>query len=214
MMTGLLAVWREARAIVAGLAAFSLIAAFFRLRRWAILALGGLAGLVYLFRDPERHPTAAGGEWILSPADGTVRGIDLIHEPYFFNGPAQRITIVSGPLDVHVQRAPYPGKVRYTRYQSGSFVPAILRRANSNESHLTGIGTERGPIGVRSVAGLLARQIVFWPALGDDLATGERLGLIKFGSRVELLLPANADILAHMGQQVTGGQTVMARFDN
>jgi phosphatidylserine decarboxylase len=214
MMTGLMAAWREVRAIVLGLAAFSAVAAFLRLRRWAMLSLGLLGGVAFFFRDPERQPTATGREWILSPADGTITGIDLIHEPHFFNGPAQRITIFLSLLDVHVQRAPYPGRVHFTRYQSGSFLPAFLRGADTNESHLIGFETERGPIGVQQVAGLLARRIVFWPELGDDLAAGERLGLIKFGSRVDLLLPANADIVAHVGQKVAGGQTVLARFDN
>ncbi|GAB4433688.1 MAG: hypothetical protein Kow0031_15300 [Anaerolineae bacterium] len=209
-----MAAWREVRAIVLGLATFSAVAAFFRLRRWAMLSLGALAGVAYFFRDPERHPTAAGREWILSPADGTITGIDLVHEAHFFNGPVQRITIFLSLLDVHVQRAPCAGTVQFSRYRSGRFLPAFARQADSNESHLIGLSTEFGPIGVQQVAGLLARRIVFWPAPGDSLVAGERLGLIKFGSRVDLLLPSNVDILAHVGQKVAAGQSVLARFDN
>ena len=128
MMTGLMAAWREVRAMVVGLAAFSAVAAFLQRRSWAMLSLGLLGGVAWFFRDPERHPTAADRASILSPADGTVTGIDLIHEPHFFNGPAQRITIFLSLLDVHVQRAPYAGRVDYTRYQSGSFCRPFYAR--------------------------------------------------------------------------------------
>ena len=214
MMTGIIAAWREVRAIVLGLAAFGVIAALFKLYRWALLALGLLGGIFYFFRDPDRTASATGIESILSPADGTVISIDQTHEPHFFNGPAQRIIIFLSLFDVHMQRAPYPGTVQLTRYQSGGFLPAFLMNAEANESHLTGFSTAHGPVGVVQIAGLLARRIVFWPNLGDELNRGERLGLIKFGSRVDLLLPANAEILVAVGQKVSGGQTVMARWRN
>ncbi|RME98579.1 MAG: phosphatidylserine decarboxylase [Chloroflexi bacterium] len=210
--SGVRAAWREVKPIVLGLAGTSLLAGLARRRGLALASAGLLGGVFYFFRDPERFPPSTGREWILSPADGVVTHIDHVHEPHFFNGPVQRVSIFLSLLDVHVQRAPYAGTVKFLRYESGEFAPAFLKDTHTNESNFVGLDTPHGPLGVKQIVGILARRIVCWPAVDDTLATGQRLGLIKFGSRVDLFLPANTELLVHTGQKVYGGQTIVARW--
>jgi phosphatidylserine decarboxylase len=98
------------------------------------------------------------------------------------------------------------------RYQPGSFAPAFLKDTQDNESNLIGFSTPQGPIAVKQIAGILARRIVCWVNLEDEVSKGKHLGLIKFGSRVDLFLPPEVDVLVHVGQQVYGGQTIVARW--
>lgn len=210
--SGIRAAWREVKPVVLGLAGTSLLAGLAKQRRLALTAAGILGGVFYFFRDPDRFPPSINREWILSPADGVVTQFDHIHEPYFFNGPVQRVSIFLSLFDVHVQRAPYQGVVKFLRYEAGKFAPAFLKDTHTNESNFVGLDTPNGPLGVKQIVGILARRIVCWPGVDDPLATGERLGLIKFGSRVDLLLPANTEVLVHTGQKVVGGQTIMARW--
>lgn len=115
-------------------------------------------------------------------------------------------------FDVHVQRAPYQGTVKFLHYQPGNFAPAFLSDTHQNEHNLVVLSTPYGAIGVKQIAGILARRIVCWPGVGDELKRGERLGLIKFGSRVDLLLPVNVEVLVSVGDQIYGGQTIVARW--
>jgi phosphatidylserine decarboxylase len=213
-MSGVFAAWREVRAIVVGLVAVSGLAWLLK-GRWLAVAAAGLLGWVfYFFRDPERIPAAFGPAWILSPADGKVTHIDLVDEPHFFGGQVRRISIFLSLFDVHVQRTPYQGKVKFLRYESGDFAPAFLKDTHSNESNFIGLKTPRGLLGVRQIVGILARRIVCWPELDEVLITGQRFGLIKFGSRVELYLPPDVEVLTYIGQQVHAGQSVVARWTN
>lgn len=212
MISGVLAAWREVRAIVLLLSGATFLAVLVKKSRIALL-LGVVLGWVfYFFRDPERVPASPALDLIVAPADGKVTAIELVEEPYFFKGPARRISVFLSIVDVHVQRMPYPGQVKFLRYQPGSFAPAFLKDTQENESNLIGFLTPQGPMAVKQIAGILARRIVCWVNLEDEVSQGQRLGLVKFGSRVDLLLPLEVDVLVHVGQQVYGGQTIMARW--
>lgn len=211
-MSGILAAWREVKAIVIGLMGVSLLA-FLTKWRWLGLCSTILLGWVfYFFRDPERQPPSDSPEWVLAPADGTVMEVGLSDEPLFFEGTAQKVSIFLSLFDVHVQRSPYQGQVQFLKYRPGSFAPAFLKDVEENEYNFIGLSTNYGPVGVKQISGILARRIVCWPKLGDELATGRRLGLIKFGSRVDLFLPVEAEILVAPGQKVNGGQTIIGRW--
>src|SRR5262245_43620472 len=212
MYSGILAAWREVKVICLPLAGGTFLALLARKIKLA-LVLGALLGWVfYFFRDPDRTPASAAADLIIAPADGKVTDIELIEEPTFFKGPARRVSVFLSLFDVHVQRMPYPGEVKFMAYQAGSFAPAFLKDTHDNESNLIGFTTSRGPIAVKQIAGILARRIVCWVSLDDKVSQGQHLGLIRFGSRVDLLLPPNVEVLAHVGQQVYGGQTIVARW--
>ena len=211
-MRALCAAWREARPAVVALGGVFLAALWLR-RAWlAALALGLLGWLAAFFRDPERTPESLAPGAILAPADGRVTAVETVDEPRFVGGPARRISIFLSLWDVHVQRSPYDGVVGWLDYQPGTFAPAYSARAEHNESNLIGLETAHGRIAVRQVAGVLARRIVCWAAVGDRLRRGQRLGLIKFGSRVDLFLPPHADVVVRVGQRIRAGQTVVARL--
>lgn len=214
MFSGCLAAWREVKAIVLSLMGLTLLALWAQ-KRWLVWLLAGLLGWIfYFFRDPERTPVSTAPEFIFAPADGRVMAIELVDEPYFFKGPARCISIFLSLFDVHLQRSPCEGQVQYLRYQTGGFAPAFLKNARCNESNLIGLRTPQGPVAVKQIAGILARRIVCWTDPGETLAAGQRLGLIKFGSRVDLLLPPAVEVLVAVGQQVYGGQTIVAKWND
>lgn len=212
MWHGVVVAWREVRAIVLALSGAIILAWWAQKRSLALLGAILLGWIYYFFRDPERVPDSAEAPDILSPADGRVTAIEQVNEPNFIYGPAWRVSIFLSLFDVHVQRSPYAGVVQLLYYQPGDFAPAFLKDTHRNEANLIGLETVHGPLLVKQIAGILARRIVCWFGPGDALAAGQRLGLIKFGSRVDLFLPATAEVVAHVGQQVYGGQTVVARW--
>jgi len=212
MIKGFFAAWREVRMIV--LSVMGIVAWALWKQRWWLsgLSIGLLGWISYFFRDPKRSPVRARPDLILAPADGRITDIERIDEPAFIQGPACRISLFLSLFDVHVQRAPYQGQVRYMQYQPGQFAPAFLKDTQANEANVIGLATPKGPIMVKQIAGILARRIICWATIGDKLATGERLGLIKFGSRVDLLLPPEVEVLVTVGQQIYGGQTPVAKW--
>ncbi|MCB0163219.1 MAG: phosphatidylserine decarboxylase [Anaerolineae bacterium] len=212
MLTGIKPAWREVRSLVLGLGTASLLALSRRQMKIFLLSTGALSWIFYFFRDPNREPPSTSEEWILAPADGKITDIELVHEGEYFRGSVRRISLFLSLFDVHVQRAPYQGTVKFLQYQSGGFAPAFLSDTQQNERNLVVLSTPFGPIGVKQIAGILARRIVCWPTIGDELKRGERFGLIKFGSRVDLLLPANVEVLVSVGDQIYGGQTIVARW--
>jgi phosphatidylserine decarboxylase len=173
-----------------------------------------VAALVFsFFRDPERKPPP--GDGAVAPADGTVTDVEEVEEPRFLKGRALRIGIFLSVFDVHVNRAPLDGRVKVVLHSPGRFLDARDPRCRSeNESNLLGFEGARGPFAVRQVAGLIARRIVCPVREGDAVLRGQRMGMIKFGSRTELLVPAGARVRVEtaVGRKVKGGETVILSY--
>lgn len=165
---------------------------------------------LYFFRDPERT-IPQGDNIILSPADGKLVLIKELDHADFLDAPATQISIFLSPLNVHVNRIPWSGKVGYFRYIKGDFMVAYDHMA-SEKNERTEIGIERDGqrILFKQIVGSIARRIVCPLKEGDTVTKGERFGMIKFGSRTDVILPRGAVIQAEVGQKVVGGETVLA----
>lgn len=164
---------------------------------------------VYFFRDPERKIPEGKGV-VVSPADGRVVDVREVSDLPFFGGPAKVVTIYLALWNVHVNRVPVSGEVVFLERRPGRFGPAFRRQASErNEQTLVGIQGEGGRVFVKQVAGMLARRIVCRLGLEDRVRRGERFGMIKFGSRVEVFLPVSADIRLSVGSRVRGGESVV-----
>jgi len=206
--------WKEILLYGGGAIALGLVALPFAPFAAPVCFALGLFTIAF-FRDPERRPEDPSPLAALSPADGRVTDIDVVEEPHFLGGRALRIGIFLSVLDVHVNRAPLDGTVRRVRYTPGAFLDARDPEcAARNESNLVGFESPRGPFAVRQVAGLIARRIVCPLVEGRGVARGERIGMIKFGSRTELLVPADApvDVAVEVGRRVRGGRTIVLRY--
>ena len=165
----------------------------------------------YFFRDPKRH-IPQDPLLVVSPADGKVMSVTATTDEDFMNGPATRVTIFLNIFNVHVQRAPLGGHVAHYDYQPGTFVAAWREEASrENERASLGIETDAGPLLVRQIAGLVARRIATYPREGDTVSRGDRIGLIRFGSRVDLFLPPDWPVIVQPGDKVQGGETPVAR---
>jgi phosphatidylserine decarboxylase len=169
------------------------------------------AGLfvMYFFRDPERVIPAEPGPIAVAPADGRV--VD-VREVEHDGRPFRRISIFLSIFDVHVNRAPVAGVIRDVEYSRGRFLVASKLEASAENERNT--VTVEGPEGVvifRQIAGILARRIVFWKKKGESVARGERVGLIKFGSRVDVLLEPDWEVVVSKGRRVRAGSTILAR---
>jgi phosphatidylserine decarboxylase len=177
---------------------------------WAVLPLLLAAFFLWFFRDPERAIPQGPG-LVVSPADGKVTQVARVSTP---EGDRQRISIFLSVFDVHVNRTPVAGTLRAVRYTKGQFLNAMNPVcAEKNEQNLAIVdGAEGFPVTFIQIAGLLARRIVFNKRPGDVLARGERVGLIKFGSRTDVLLPANAEVRVRVGDRVRGGASILARM--
>ncbi len=168
--------------------------------------------IVYFFRDPERA-VPADEAIIVSAADGLVVGVDEMEEPDFHLGPMIRIAVFLSVFDVHINRAPVAGVVKSTVYKAGQFLDARHPDSSArNECRSWWLETARGPVAVRQIAGLIARRIVAWSGEGAALARGQRLGMIRFGSRTEVFLPLECAVLVKPGDRVTGASTPIARW--
>jgi len=167
--------------------------------------------VAWFFRDPERDQPVD-QDIVIAPADGKILAIDEIHEPSFFDGPCRRITIFLSIFNVHIQRAPIEGKVIHKYYKNGEYLAAWNEKASeNNEQSSLGIATQYGSVMVRQIAGLIARRIVTYPELEAVLEPGERIGLIRFGSRVDLFIPTHWKIKCAVGDKALGGVTVLAK---
>ena len=165
------------------------------------------------FRDPERvAPT--GNADVVAPADGRIVAIEKVREDRFRGKPSLKISIFLSVFNVHINRIPYSGIIEGVHYQKGKYVPANLARASSdNEQSWLSIRTDSGEdIVVTQVAGLIARRIVCWPTLGERVVRGERFGMIRFGSRTDLFVPEESELLVSRGDRVYGGETVICRL--
>jgi phosphatidylserine decarboxylase len=162
---------------------------------------------MWFFRDPERRiPQAAGA--VVSPGDGKVTDVSLVTS----GGISQkRISIFLNVFNVHVNRSPIAGVIRDVRYQRGKFVNAMSSNsAEENEQNIVTVEGEGHIVVFKQIAGLIARRIVFNRKAGDHVARGERVGLIKFGSRVDVLLDRNAEVQVKVGEHVQGGSSILA----
>lgn len=173
------------------------------------------AWCAYFFRDPERI-TPIDDDLTISPADGRVSSIALVTPPEELglgSAPMLRISVFMNVFNCHVNRAPMRGAIRSIAYREGKFLNADLDKAShENERNGLVIETAHGPIGVVQIAGLVARRIVCWTEQGANLDAGERFGLIRFGSRLDVFLPETAQPRVSLGQTAIAGETVLAEF--
>jgi phosphatidylserine decarboxylase len=173
----------------------------------AVIPLLLAAFFLWFFRDPERRIPAIQGA-IVSPADGKVTDISEFEE----NGERRtHISIFLNVFNVHVNRSPIAGVIEGVRYQKGKFVNAMsAASADLNEQNVVTLRGDAGTVVFKQIAGLLARRIVFTKKPGDVLERGERVGLIKFGSRTDVIFPADAEMKVRVGDNVKGGSSVLA----
>lgn len=175
-----------------------------------LLALTLVVG--HFFRDPERV-SSAGENDILSPADGRVIEVEKVRSVRFLEKPAVKISVFMSIFDVHVNRAPISGTIEGLYYRKGRFMAANLAQASrENEQNWLWIRSDSGAdVIITQVAGLIARRIVCWPEIGDRVVQGERFGMIRFGSRMDIYVPENSEILVSPGMHVYAGETVLCR---
>jgi phosphatidylserine decarboxylase len=168
--------------------------------------------VLYFFRDPQRVPPQDELA-IVAPADGVVLQVERAEEPVFLKGEAVRIAIFLSVLDVHINYVPYSGMVRLLRYFPGKFYRANLPSASAENEHtLIGLDTAYGPMVFKQSSGILARRIVCTLKEGDRVKTGEKFGMIKFGSRMEVYLPAAATAMVKKGDRLRAGESVIAKI--
>src|SRR6266404_946717 len=184
----------------------------FYLLQWNVAAvvLVVLALFVFsFFRDPERVIPAEAGA-VVSPGDGRVV---VVTEEEYAGRPGKRISIFLAVWNVHVNRAPADGIITKMEYRPGKFMAAMRERASvENEQNVFTLSTDAGEMVFKQIAGLIARRVVSWKRQGDRVLRGERIGLVRFGSRVDVWLPKDAEILVKLGQNVKGGSSVLARW--
>ena len=176
----------------------------------AILIILGLF-VFYFFRDPARTiPTGPGT--VVSPADGRV--VEIVDEA-LDSRMGRRVSIFLSIWDVHVQRAPVAGRIANVIYRPGKFYGAYRSAASrENEQNLIYIDTPQGTIIFKQIAGAIARRVICWKKQGDPVTLGERVGIIRFGSRVDVWLPAEAEIAVRRGQKVNGGASILAKWNS
>lgn len=191
------------------IAAFFTVSAYFTGSNWAAMVLLLITlFIVWFFRNPERK-TPADEKLVISPADGKVIKIEEIKDSELMPGPLRKVSIFMNVFSVHVNRVPCTGRVETIRYIKGKFFSADLDKASSdNERNGIIVRMENGrAIGMIQIAGLIARRIVCWVSEGMSVQRGQRFGLIRFGSRVDVLLPLDAEVLVKLGDKVRAGET-------
>jgi phosphatidylserine decarboxylase len=182
-------------------------------RRYALSAPFAVLGafMAYFFRDPERH-VPQDPDVVVSPADGRIMIAGPTDRRWAPPGDWKQITIFLSPMDVHMNRAPVAGRVTRIDYRPGRFLPAYDEGSNDNELNEVWIDYHGRPVVFRQVVGMLARRIVCRVHEGETLERGQRVGLMKFGSRMDVFLPMEATLLVSVGDRVVGGETVLATF--
>jgi len=170
--------------------------------------------VVAFYRDPSRTGPR-GDRYVIAPADGRIVDVRVVDEPMYLKSQASRISIFMSVFDVHVNRYPATGTVELVRYNPGRFLHAASEKASlDNEQASVGLRAARGPLLVRQIAGLIARRIVTDGAAGDRATQGERMGMIRFGSRVDVFVPvaARSTVRVAVGDRVQAGATVLAEY--
>lgn len=209
--------WSQGQVIVIACIITALIS-YFTYPRLLYIVLLFFIFSYYFFRNPSRVSQAslADSSLIVSPADGKVVAVEqnLSHPDY--PEYTQKISIFLSPLDVHVNWVPFAGNIESMHYKPGAFAFAFLPKSSElNERNDVVCKHQNGQtVMVRQIAGTVARRICWWVTPGQQVAVGEKFGMIRFGSRVELFLPANIDILVSVDDRVYGGETILAKFSN
>ena len=185
---------------------------------WLAVALGValVAFSLYFFRDPKRSVPAhiARSSALLAPADGKVVLVQEVDEPLYLKGPAKQVSIFLSPLNVHVNRIPADGTIEYVNYVPGSYLVAWHPKASAlNERSEIGLLHEGGSkVLFKQIAGAVARRIVYHVKVGDTVQAGDRFGIVRFGSRMDVLVPPSAEIDVKVGDRVTAGITPLGRI--
>lgn len=179
---------------------------------WAIVPGMLTIFFAFFFRNPKRL-IPEDLNLIVSPADGKVMGVVEVDNDDFVNEPCNKVIIFLSVFDVHINRSPIAGEIKYQRYTCGRFIPAYKDSVGfENERHTIGIENDNFRVSVTQIAGILARRIISWVTLDDVLQKGERYGLIKFGSCTELVMPKHVEIFVKKGDKVVGGETIIGRI--
>jgi phosphatidylserine decarboxylase len=184
---------------------------------WKIVKFGLILLLLFFlvftlnfFRDPERV-TPDGDDLVISPADGVVVQIKDLHEEEYIKGEAVQVSIFMSPLNVHVNRYPITGKVGYFQHFPGEYLVAYEEKSSlRNERTHIGVENDRVKVLFKQIAGYVARRIIANVNVGDEAVAGQRFGMIRFGSRVDVLLPKGVDIRVKLGEKTVAGETVVA----
>jgi phosphatidylserine decarboxylase len=180
-----------------------------------IITAGLLLFCLWFFRDPERKQPADHA-LAVSPADGTVTLVDEVEEEQYFKRRMKRVSIFLSVFDVHVNRTPIAGEILFTEGRGGLYLDARKPEASAlNESLFWVFGSKNHPertVAVKQITGAIARRIVPWAQLGESMERGERFGMIRFGSRTDLYLPLDSQVLVSIGEKVKGGETPVARM--
>jgi len=168
--------------------------------------------MICFFRDPARSGVFQPGQ-IAAPADGKVVIVRETDDTFLLKQKVLQVSIFLSPMDVHINRIPVTGKVIYQQYHPGKFLPAFEEKASlANEQMHLGIETPYGKILMKQIAGILARRVVCYPKLGDEVTAGQRMGLMKFGSRIDIMLPLGTKVKVKVGDKVRGGITVLGEL--
>ena len=177
-----------------------------------VVSFAVLGFVTNFFRDPERS-TPAGGNLILAPADGKVVVVKKIFDNEFFHSDVWQISIFMSPLNVHVNRNPISGIVKHTRYVKGEYFAAFEEKASEkNEQMIVGVEGAGGKVMFKQIAGFIARRIVCPLKSGDTVQAGERFGMIKFGSRVDVFVPLTVEIKTKADDVTIAGETILGEF--
>lgn len=205
-----------ALAVIAATVAVMYFLPEMKLLHTAVGVVGGVIFLIFLqfFRSPKRKLVISPRS-IVCPADGKIVAIEEVDEPEYFDGAKRiQVSVFMSPLNVHLNRYPISGKIAYSKYHPGEFLVAWHPKSSTeNERNTVVIETDFGEsVLIRQIAGFLARRIVWYCHTGDRVAQGDELGFIKFGSRVDLLLPLGASVKVELDEKVQGGVSVLAEI--
>ena len=170
--------------------------------------------VVYFFRDPDRSPPANRDSLVISPADGRIVQIQTIEEPDYLQGKATQISIFLSPLDVHVNRIPVSGYLEYVKYYPGQYLMAWEDQASElNEQAHFGVKHTSGmKMLFKQITGFLARRIVYYIEEGDEIKAGDRFGIMKFGSRMDMVLPGQVEIFVKKGDRTVAGESIIGEI--
>ncbi len=170
--------------------------------------------VAFFFRNPKRKiPTEAG--ILVSPADGTVMDLIEIYEDRFLKSKAVKVSIFLSIFNVHLNRCPMAGIIKYRSYRPGKMIPAFKSHASDiNEKNYVGLESNGLRVLVTQITGFIARRIVCWVNVGDQVSRGQIFGLIKFGSCTEIIVPPEVEVLVQKGEKVVGGETIIGRLKN